>query len=345
MRQILQTHWPGILILLIALIIGFDTYQDFGISIDEVSQREIGLAAYNYTIGEFDGFTEYQFRDHGPGMEWIYVFFERQLNLSSFRDIFLMRHIVTYLFFVLCGFALYVWIYRVFRNRWLAAFGLAALLFHPVLFGHAFFNPKDIPAMSIFLVSMAVAQWAFARQKLWPFFIFGLVCGYSATIRLMNIIVLVPVALFFLIDIFQAARQRGNIARIILAGTLVIAGTCVTLYACWPALWEHPIAGLQYAYETSAQYPWKGQMQFAGNYIHSTNLPWSYIPTWMFITTPELFVLPGLIGIAIIVVRLVSKPGQFYRNTPNRSILLAFICFFLPLILIIRLDVVLYDGW
>ncbi len=345
MRQLLQTHWPAILITLIAFIIGLDIYQDFGVSIDEPSQREIGLAAYNYARGWFPGaYTDFSLRDHGPGFEWIYLFFEKTLNLTSYRDIFLSRHLITYLFFVLTAPAIYIWIYRVFTNRWLATFGMAALLFHPVLFGHAFFNPKDVPAMSIFLVSMAAAQWAFSGQKLLPYFILGLVCGYSTTFRLLNIIILLPVALFFLIDLVAAFRS-GKAPWIFLAGLLVLAGTCIALYAFWPTLWEDPIAGMKYVYETSSKYPWDGMMQFSGMQVRSINLPWSYIPTWFFITTPELILLSGIIGMALLVVRVIDEPALYYFNTPQRSILMAFICFLLPIIIVIYKDAVLYDGW
>lgn len=345
MRQTLKAHWPGLLVLLVALLTGLNIYQDFGVSIDEVSQREIGYMAYMKATGTYPGEYTYQFRDHGPGFEWVYIFFDKLLDTSSFRDIFLTRHLVTYLFFVLSMTAGYIWIYRVFGNRWLAAFGLAALIFHPVIFGHAFFNPKDIPAMCMFLLAMTTAHWAFTKQQLTAFFVLGLVCGYGTTFRLMNIIVLAPIALFLLADIIWALRQRRNAGKLILAGILVCTGTCITLYVCWPTLWDNPIAGLQYVYETSAQYPWKGSVQFAGQLIPANDLPWNYIPTWIFITTPELFILSGILGIILCIAGITRTPGIYLRNTPLRSVLLALICFLLPLIIVIRLNAVLYDGW
>lgn len=345
MRQSLQTHWPAILIVVIALVIGLDIYQDFGVSIDETSQREIGLAAYNYARGYFPGnYHDFTLRDHGPGFEWIYLFFEKSLNLTKMRDILLSRHLITYIFFVLTTSFIYIWIYRVFVNRWLAAFGLAALLFHPVIFGHAFFNPKDIPAMCIFLLSMAAVQWAFSSSKMLPYLILGLICGYSTTFRLLNIIVLLPIGLFFIIDLFAAFR-KGNAQRVVIAGLLVLAGTCITLYTFWPTLWEDPIAGMQYIYETNSKYPWDGILQFGGMQIRSTNLPWSYIPTWFFITTPEMILLSGIIGVTFLVVRVIDEPAHYCQNTPKRSILLAFICFLLPIIVVVCKDAVLYDGW
>ncbi len=345
MRQILYTHWPGILLLLIATGIGMGIYQDFGISIDEGSQREIGQVAYQYAKGAYPDFHNYKLRDHGPGFEWVYIFFEKTFNITSFRDIFLMRHLVTYLFFVTSMFAGYVLIFRVFGNRWLATFGLAALIFHPVIFGHAFFNPKDIPAMCMFLVAMATTQWAFSKQQVIPFFILGLVCGYGTTIRLMNIIILAPIALFLLMDIISAIQQKKSATHLVAAGLLVCAGTCITLYTCWPTLWERPLEGLQFVYETSAKYPWKGDVRFAGQLVSSTELPWSYIPTWLFITTPELFLLLGIIGLALCIAGIVRQPMLYYHNTPMRTMLLAFICFLFPMVVVIKLDAVLYDGW
>ncbi|MCB0697108.1 MAG: hypothetical protein KDC07_07070 [Chitinophagaceae bacterium] len=346
MLKILRTHWPAIVILFIALYTGFEIYQDFGMSIDEPSQRDIGFAAYRYARGKYEGnYSEFVLREHGPGFEFVYIFVERLFKIESFRDIFLTRHLITYLFFVLSSIAMYTWVFRVFASRWLAVFGMAAYLFHPVLFGHAFFNPKDIPAMAIFLISMTVAQWAFAKRKLLPFFLLGLVCGYSGTVRLMNIIILLPIAFFFLLDLFYSLRRKENILPVISGGLTVCAGTCIALYACWPALWANPIEGLKYAYETGAKFPWDGEMLLGGMHLNSLNLPWSYIPTWFFITTPELFLILGIIGMALLVARLIDDPDTYWLNTPRRSILLGFICFLLPIIVVICLKVILYDSW
>lgn len=346
MKALLKTHWPAILVLLIALIIGLDIYQDYGVSIDEKSQREIGFTAWMYANGKFPGpYTNYWLRDHGPGFEWVYLFAEKAFHATSFRDIFLTRHLVTYLFFVFTMIFGYVWIYRVFKDRWLATFGLAALLFHPVIFGHAFFNPKDIPAMCTFLVSLSVAHIAFEKQKPLLFLVLGLVVGYSCTIRLLNIFILAPVALFFLIDLVSSLKQRTNPGKIVLSGLLLCIGTCITLYACWPTLWENPVEGLRYAYNTSAEYPWNFPVLFAGHKILATQLPWSYIPTWFFITTPELFLLLGIIGMIMLVARIIENPAAFYVNTPQRSILMAFFCFLVPIIIVIVIDAVLYDSW
>lgn len=344
-RQLLHIYWPGLLLLLIAIIIGLDIYQDFGISIDEASQREIGQVAYKYALGNYPDFHQYKLRDHGPGFEWIYICIEKICNIHTFRDVFLMRHLVTYLFFVISAFAGHIWIYKTIGNRWIATFAMAAIIFHPALFGHAFFNPKDIPAMSLFLIALTTTHLAFAKQKYILFFFLGLVCGYATTIRLTNIIILAPIFLFFTLDFISAIKTRENTISIIKAAVLVLAGTCITLYTFWPTLWENPILGLKFVYETSAKYPWPGNVQFAGQLIPSTELPWSYIPTWFFITTPEFILLTGIIGMVILVAKMVAYPSRFWENRPIRSVFLAFICFFVPLTLVITMDAVLYDGW
>jgi len=346
MRKLLQTHWPGILILLLALSIGIEVYQDYGMSIDESSQRDMGFAAYRYAKGEFDGdYSDYFLRDHGPGFDWVYIFYERLFKIESYRDIFLSRHLITYLLFIFSSMIMYIWVYKIFSNRWLASFSMSAIIFNPLLFGHAFFNPKDIPAMSIFLISMAVSYWAFTKNKKYAFLLLGLVCGYSTSIRLTNILIIAPIALFFLIDLIQALKQKKGTAHVFISGLLVCIGTCAAMYAFWPALWEDPIAGLTYAYETSTKYPWNGEILLGGIHLHSLNLPWSYIPTWFFITTPELFLFFGIIGIALLIVRVVDEPATYFRNTPMRNILMAFICFFLPVILVIIQRAILYDSW
>lgn len=341
----LSTHLPAILILIASMAIGMAIYQDFGISIDEVSQREIGRQTYAYAIGQNPGYINFALRDHGPGFEWLYIFFEKALSLDNFRDIFLMRHLVTYMTFILSMFCGYLWAIRIFGNRWLATITLFSLIFSPTIFGHAFFNPKDVPAMSIFLVSLYFTHRSFSVKKWQSFLLLGIIVGFSCTVRLTNAVILAPIALFLAIDMVTGFLNKEPISKIFTHGLTVLAGTALALYAFWPALWADPIAGLRYVFASNANYDWISEVQFSGTLIYSNNLPWSYIPTWMAITTPELFIILGLIGIALFITRLVSQGRIYFLNTAYRGITLAAIAFFLPLIIVIRLNATLYDAW
>jgi len=340
-----REYWPGLLILTFSLFIGFMVYQDYGMSMDEDSQRMTAFAAYDYAKGTNPDYLNWELKDHGPGFEWVLMGVEKTLNITKFRDIYLTRHLVTYLFFIFCMFSGYVLVYKIFNNKLLASLALVALIFHPRLFAHGFFNPKDIPAMSAFMLSLAAARWAFVKQKWWPFFLLGLICGFGSSIRLMNMVIAAPVGIFLLLDLIRSVKEGKNILPTIGNMAALFSGFCLLLYTSWPALWIDPVASFIEVYESLSNFKWIDYVWFQGSKILSTNLPWDYIPTWFFITTPEVWILLGLAGMILLVANYIFTPKPFLDNTPERNVVLAFICFFLSIITVIKLDAVLYDGW
>ncbi|MCB9065933.1 MAG: glycosyltransferase family 39 protein [Chitinophagales bacterium] len=345
MKNTLKTHWLGTLVLITAIVIGTQIYPDYGISYDEPSQRLIGQTTYDYATGHYKDFDKFAEKDHGTGFEWILMSLEKSLNITEYRDIYLMRHLVTHLFFLLCMFSGYVLVYRLFKSKWLATLAYIALVFQPRLFAHSFFNPKDIPATSVFLLTLLAAAYAFQKKKTLPFLILGLLIGYGACIRLTNLVILIPIALFFLIDLISTIRSKTETKHIFLNGSVLFASLCVSMYVTWPTLWGDPINNFIDMYRSNANFRWVDQMKFDGKLVLSTELPWYYIPKWFAISTPELWLLTGGVGILIFIIRFVKSPNKYLGNALERNILLSLICFVLPVVVIISLKSVLYDGW
>ena len=345
MPKNLNLYWPAIVICLVSIIIGCLIYQDYGLSWDELSQREVGRITYDYAIGEYADFDNYLLKDHGPGFEWVLMLIEKKMGITFFRDIFLMRHLVTFIFFTICIISFYSFILKLFDNKWLAAIAAIAVLYHPRIFAHGFFNPKDIPGLSMFVLSIATAQWAFRKQQLLPFAILGIICGYSASIRLMNIVVAVPLILFFLADIVAARKSKQNAGKPIMQAFTVLSFGCLSLYASWPTLWANPIDSFVEVYNSYAKFYWPNDLRFMGEVINATELPWYYIPVWFLITVPELWLILGFLGIGIFIVRLLRQPIDYFQDQNKRGITISFILLFLPLMMVILLKSVLYDGW
>lgn len=346
MKNYLKAHWAAIAIYLISLIIGIFTYADYGISMDEESQREFGIAAYEYAIGKNPGYTEFSFRDHSPGFEWPLIIVEKLAGQTNFREIFLMRHLVSYIIFISCMMPCYFLTYRLFNNKFVSIFALIALIFSPMLFAHAFFNPKDTPALAINVLCLAMAHTAFSTRKQYAFFVLGLLCGYSGCIRIMNLVIIAPVLLLLFIDwIYILRTKQGKPFNSIISGFVFMAGTALALYASWPALWVKPLENLAYVYGRYSNYHWIGSMLFNGEMINSTELPWYYIPVWFIITTPEIFVILGIIGLVLITIRCIKHPAMLFIDDSKKTIILSWLCFALPLAMVIIMKPVLYDSW
>lgn len=345
MNRTFQFWWPALLVLVFSLSIGIGIYGDYGISIDEESQRDIGVQTFQYAAGNNPGFTSFELRDHGPGFEWPLMLIEHLLGLESYRDIFLARHLAGYIFFVLSMLAGYWLVHRIFGSKALATLALLMLIYHPRMFAHSFFNPKDVPAMGMYLLSIAAAYRAFTAHRAMPWLILGVICGYSTCVRLMNAIVLAPFLFFFILNIVQSDNKKAAFINELRNGLILITGFSVMLYISWPTLWENPVQSFMEVYNSYSKFNWEADVLFAGQLMRSTNLPWSYIPTWFFITMPELWLILGIIGIIIITARIIDKSTTNLEDAKARIIMLAYISFLLPILLTLALNPVLYDEW
>ncbi|HJQ13655.1 MAG TPA: hypothetical protein VJ830_02820 [Anaerolineales bacterium] len=149
---------PLTILLTLSLLIGILTITDYGESWDE-------LKLYDYAADSLEAYgtwfqqgtipvTGDRFENYGP----FFVMLTRTIT-KTFTQIFPtvqevdVQHFVYFLTFLLG-----VWAFYHLAVRWMshtAAFG-ATLLFttQPVLWGHAFINPKDIPLLSLFLLSL-----------------------------------------------------------------------------------------------------------------------------------------------------------------------------------------------
>jgi hypothetical protein len=154
----MKQNLPLIILLVLSLLIGILTLSNYGESWDE-------LKLYDYAADSIEAYTTWfqhgtipvtgdRFENYGP----FFVMMTRIIT-KTFERIFPgvqeidVQHLVYFLTF-LGG----VWAFYHLATRWMshkAAFG-ATLLFmtQPVFWGHAFINPKDIPLLSLFLLSV-----------------------------------------------------------------------------------------------------------------------------------------------------------------------------------------------
>ncbi|HUM25008.1 MAG TPA: hypothetical protein PKN81_02170 [Anaerolineales bacterium] len=140
---------PILILLAVSLLIGIFTLNGYGDSWDDLSLRKYAaksLEAYGTWVarGEVQITTE-DLGSYGPS----YVMAVALLSQDN-PD---LRHFIYFVTF-LAG----AWAFYMLGLRWLsqpAALGATLLyLTQPVLWGHAFFNPKDTPFLSLFLLSI-----------------------------------------------------------------------------------------------------------------------------------------------------------------------------------------------
>ena len=213
-------------------------------------------------LGDEDALTEeftdgrYIERFYGVAFEVPLVAVERVLGLEDSRDIYLSRHLITHLFFLVGGFFCWLLAYRLFGSRLVALLAMLLFLLHPRVYAHSFFNTKDIPFLSMFMVALYLTHRAFRRDSVWAFALCGVGVGLLADIRIIGVM-LFPAVLGMLVwDAIRAAIRDGWIGTkraLANAGAFSLA-SAATFYAAWPALWRDPLFAIE-AFEDAVQPP------------------------------------------------------------------------------------------
>jgi hypothetical protein len=325
----------------ISLLISILTYDYYGFAVDEYFQYKIGHTSYNYIFLEKKDLLSLKDSDYGVAFELLLVFVEKILGLEDIRDVHLLRHISSHIFFLISGIFLYLLIYQIYENKILSSFGFLLLILNPSIYSHSFFNTKDIPFMSMFIICFYFGYKMSKDKNIANSIILGITSGLLMNIRIMG-------ALFFVISLglilYELLRLKKNIKdyNILL---IYFITTLLTLYITWPYLWGNPINNFIIAFSNMAHFRFDKYILFNGEFIKPSNLRWDYIPIWFSITTPILYLITGIIGIFLIVFKFISKPKDIIIDLKLRANLTYILYFILPILVVILLKSVLYNSW
>ena len=153
LEKILLTLW-----LIVNLVIGAVTVHEYGMSIDEPNNYRYAdetLKAYPSLFGIlYEPKYDSSFDGHGPAFVTIAAILIRIIQ-GIFPNLFApdLWHFSYFITFQLTGLCLY-WLTRRWFNTWTAWGILILFSTQPLLLGHAFINPKDIPFMFFLTLSV-----------------------------------------------------------------------------------------------------------------------------------------------------------------------------------------------
>ena len=110
----------------------------------------------------------------------------------------------------------------------------------------------------------------------------------------------------------------------------------------WPMLWENPIQNMIKVILNLANHPLNLNVFFLGKTISVTDVPWYYLFTWIFISTPILNISLFFLGILTFLTILfgINKKMKL-KDLDINFILLIFVPILVPIIL----GSTLYNGW
>jgi hypothetical protein len=281
------------------------------------------------------------YKEYGVAFEVPLIMIEKCFSLKNPADIYRMRHLVSHLFFLIAAFVFYLLIWVLYKNRLLAITGYLMLLLSPRIFAHSFFNTKDIPFMSMFIICFFFIAIAFSRKKNGYFLLAGLCSGLLVNIRVMGILIPLLTILFFLIDLAKEKNKK----QILISLFVYILSAAGVLIISWPYLWKDPAGHFAAAFISMSKYRWDNYVLMFSEFVRSTKLGWWYFPSWFVITTPVVYIILGITGIVVLCYHFFRNPEKFLSRNPERNQLFFLFCLVAPVMAVIVLHSVLYDSW
>ena len=328
---------------LVAAMVGVAVLDDYGVGYDERATRELAIRSVDYVLGDPNALHSSHDRFYGVAFELPLLLAERGLGLRDSRDIHLMRHLLTHLFFILGAFFCGLLAHRMFGSRGLAVLAMLLFLLHPRLYAHSFFNSKDIPFAAMFMIALHLAHRAFRKETTGAFVLCGLAVGVAANLRIFGLLLPLAVLAMRMLDLWHAG-DRAERQRVLASTGAFAAAALTTMYALHPYYWANPLRFIE-GLQVLSQHPTAISTLFQGEAFRSDEVPPHFIPTWFAITTPPLTLLLAGVGAAVICASGLAHPRRMLRNGELRFRFLLLGCATLPVAVAIALQANIYDDW
>jgi hypothetical protein len=314
---------PLLILLALNLTAGLLTFRDYSLSWDEPLFYAYGDAiGYAYSLrehlsGDFDLERAYgpsgdDHKTRGPA----YLILTRNLvyGLEGLTGLPQREawHLVNFATFQAGTALLYLLILRLSKSRWAALSGAALFSTQPLLWGHAFINPKD-PSFLVFFSAAFLAGLRLVDEtlsprarpvRLWGWSVFaGALLGAATAIRVLAPLAGGLVLLYALFHKNGARRQLKTLKWFLPYGL----SAALSMLILWPYLWEAPLQRFVEVFRFMSANPTQLQVLFAGQMYRAYDLPRRYLPVYLLITLTEPVWPLFLIGLSAVIWGIYKK--------------------------------------
>jgi hypothetical protein len=338
----------AIAVLVLVATAAFATFRDFGLGWDDYTHSQYGdllLSFYGSGLADRRAFSFVNLYMYGGGFDMAAALFAKILPFGLFETRRLFGAIVG-----LLG-LLATW--RLGRRVGGPLAGLLALVLLaacPLYFGHMFMNPKDAPfaaAMAFLLLMLVRLFERFPRPAPTDVILFGLALGLTIGSRVIGGVAafdwLAALAVILAsetraLGLREAGRRSARFVLAMLAGAPI---AYIVMGLIWP--WSvlaplNPLRAVAY-FSTFFEKPWKEL--FDGVLLPVPDMPRTYVPTFLLLQLPEIFLVLGVAGLAGAV--LAQFRGEIAPRHRAVLLLLATAVIF-PVALTIATRPAMYNG-
>jgi hypothetical protein len=224
---------------------------------------------------------------------------------------------------------------------WAAFSATAFMSTQPILWEHAFINPKDPSFLVFFLITLELGFRMAERladpqpgetklQTLKQILLPAILLGLTTNIRVLGPLAAALAGLYFL-----TLRKPARIWWFIPYGLIAYAVMVIT----WPDLWEAPFRNFYWTIRFMSDNPTTLQVYFYGDLYAANTLPLRYLPAMMLFTLTEPVWPLAALGFIIAAIRIFRKSIQWQSLLPTLG------WFAIPFIYVLLRRPPMYDGF
>ncbi len=346
-------------------IIGLCIYKDYGFNIDETFTRKSGLYWLVFLSDFFsfdeiskiaseklntsDDFTMPWSNAYGIIFDVPAALIEIIFSIDEPLEVYQMRHLLTFFYFLLGLIFLYKILLNRFNNKLLSLFGCFLLILTPRVFGEIFHNSKDIVFLSLFIITIFFYFKTIEKGNYKYLILFSLFSALTTSTRIFGIIIPFTFLFVYFIAVLSHKKEIKNLKTVIIYFFLFF----FFLYLHWPYLWEAPLNNF-FEYIKNLNIFGPKTIYFLGEYYNTELVPYSYLPVWIFISTPVLNLLLFFLGIyhnfKVFLLKLFEVDNtknkyDFWNNNNEKKDFFILILFIIFIITSIFLSPKQYNGW
>lgn len=341
------------------LLTGLCLYKDYGVSWDEPVDRTNGMVSAKYVanlvaphwasqrpgfadIQDIHGYVE---NDHGVFFEMPLALLDQGIGIVDSRTYYLFRHFMVFLVFVLGTWALYH-VGRIRFQSWRLGLLLSTLLvLSPRFFAEAFYNGKDIVFLAFFTLGIYTLVRLLQRPTVARAAVHGLATAAAVDVRILGIMLVALTLGMLLLEALFGSPGKTTRLSLAKAVPVFLVAAVAGIILGWPFLWEAPLENFLIAFDNMSKFRFDAEVLYLGQKISTLTLPWHYAPVWIIITTPIAYTAAFVLGVLGTLYALLRRNIAHLRTFEGRLDILFLGWFILPILMVIVLQSVIYDGW
>ena len=277
---------------------------------------------------------------YGTLFEMTFLAIEKLFSIEDIRHAYILRHALNFLIYFFSAYIFFLFAKKQTQSYAIGFITSMFYLLHPRLLGHGFFNCKDSIAQALIACALLPLYTAIKSGGRKANIISGIIIGIGIIQRIPLIYLpFIYLSVIFFKNFFEYKNDTLEKHNLIVI-PIFLTTLCLSVYLLQPAFWGASFHELKSIFLWFKNHHAPAFNYYLGSYISARDLPWHYVPVWVFVTTPISFLFFFCLGVFKTLHKIYKKINQ--EQLFDIFMLMGFL---IPIFAIILSNSTLYDGW